>query len=123
MDANQRMKLTKSKIDSMAGLPDVSMAKGVATAGDAMTGFVDFNWKLIRDRETKNLTLYVEWVDIDGTGNRVVLPHAVVQATRNAYDRLVSKSRSIAAKQAIQTRKEKGTYKPPVPPRKIDAKL
>jgi hypothetical protein len=113
MDTDERLKQTKQKIDSMIGLPDMLMAKGTVEVGDPLTGIVTYSWKFFRDQDTKSLTLYAEWVDLDGKGNRVVIPSKLIKATFRAYDRLVTKSRSIEMKERIRKQKEAGTYQPP----------
>lgn len=108
MDNEQKLELAKRKIDGMIGLPAVALRKGTARNGDGITGYTDYNWKLLRDTESRRFILYVEWVDLDGSGHRVVLPHEVVAAILRANDSLIAASRSEGAKKATETRKAKG---------------
>ncbi len=45
--------------------------RGVARHGDSILGFTDYNIKLFRSEE-RTWSLYVEWVDLDGEGHRIV---------------------------------------------------
>lgn len=74
MNNQQKLELAKRKVDSMIGLPNVMLRKGVARNGDALTGFTDYNYKLLRD-EDRHWLFYCEWVDLEGEGFRIVLPH------------------------------------------------
>ena len=118
MDNDTRLERTKRKMDSLDGLPDSQLAKGRTDVGDSLTGRVTYTWDFARDRDTKSLTLYYQYVDLDGTGHREVLPNKVIQAVFNAYSRLIKKSRSLSAKERIQKAKANGTYKSPTPPKR-----
>lgn len=98
----------KRKVDSLIGLPNMLLRKGTARVGDSLTGIVDYNYKLIRDRDSNRYLAYMEWVDLDGEGNRVVLPHEVVTALFRANESLIKQSRKEGAKKASATRKAKG---------------
>lgn len=106
MDKNWKLAEAKKKIDGMVGLPNVKMRKGVARSGGALTGWTDYNYKLMRD-EARRWTLYIEWVDTDGEGNRVVLPHELVEAIRRASDNLITQALKERGQAAAATRSKK----------------
>jgi hypothetical protein len=107
MNNEEKLREAKKKIDAMSGLPNMALRKGVARNGDPLTGFVDYNWKLLRDKETRRYTAYVEWVDLDGEGFRVVLPHEVCSALFRGNDSLMELARKERARTAAETRKSK----------------
>ena len=55
-----------------------------------------------------NFTLHLEWVDVEGGGHRVELPHAVVMAITSAKDRITAQARSEGAKKAVATKLANG---------------
>lgn len=81
--------------------------RGVARHGDQLRGFTDYNIKLFRS-DDKQWALYVEWVDLDGEGHRVVFPHEVVSGMLQRANSIMEQCRSERAKSAAQTRKQKG---------------
>jgi len=105
MNNEQKLTEAKKKVDSLIGLPNTMLRKGVARVGDPLTGIVDYNYKLLRDKEDSRYLGYIEWVDLDGTGNRVVLPHEVICALFRANDSLIKQSCKEGAKKASETRK------------------
>lgn len=80
------------------------LRRGVARNGDSLLGFVDYNIKLFRSDERK-WSLYVEWVDLEGEGHRIVLPHEVVQATLQRANSIIAECRRDRAKTGAETRK------------------
>ena len=80
--------------------------RGVCRHGDALTGFTDYNIKLHRSDE-KKWTLFAEWVDADGEGHRLVLPHEVVAGILQRANSIIAQCRSERAKNAALTRKQK----------------
>ena len=106
MDNQAKLAEAKRKCDMMIGLPGVALRKGVARHGDPLTGFVDYNYKLFRD-DGRRWTLYVEWVDPDGEGYRIVLPHEVVEAVLKKADAIIAQARKDRAQRAADTRKRK----------------
>lgn len=103
MDKSWKQAEAKKKVDGMIGLPNVKLRKGVARSGGALTGWVDYNYKLIRD-EDRRWTLYVEWVDTDGDGFRVILPHELVEAVRRGSDSIIKQALRDRAQAAATTR-------------------
>lgn len=103
----QKLTEAKRQFDSLMDLPNSMLRKGVARVGDPLTGIVDYNYKVLRDKETGRYKAYLEWVDLDGSGNRVVLPHEVVVAILRANDSLIKQSRKEGAKKGAETRKAK----------------
>ena len=55
-----------------------------------------------------NFTLHLEWVDVEGGGHRVELPHEVVNAITSAKDRITAQARSEGAQKAVATKKANG---------------
>jgi hypothetical protein len=106
MDNQTKLALAKQKVDSMIGLPEVMLRKGVARSGNNLTGFTDYNYKLLRD-EDRHWLFYAEWVDIDGEGYRVILPHPVVEAILRGTGSIIKQSRKEGGKKAAQNRKQK----------------
>lgn len=82
------------------------LRKGVARHGDSLTGFTDYNIKLFRSDE-RRWTLYLEWVDLDGEGHRLVLPHEVVQGILQRANSIIAECRRDRARHGVQTRKQK----------------
>ena len=106
MDTNFKLQEAKRRVDAMIGLPNVKLRKGVARNGNSLTGYTDYNYKVLRD-EDKRWTLYVEWVDSDGAGFRVVLPHELVEAIRRATDAIITLALKERGQAAAKTRKQK----------------
>lgn len=53
-------------------------------------------------------TLGMQWIDKNNQSHKYYLPHEVVQAIRNAMERILKQSRKSGARQAAATRKERG---------------
>jgi hypothetical protein len=81
--------------------------RGVCRHGDQLRGFTDYNIKLFRS-DDKEWALYVEWVDLEGVGHRVVFPHAVIAGVLQRANSIIAQGRSERAKNAAMTRKQKG---------------
>jgi len=79
--------------------------KGTARHGDSLLGFVDYNIKLFRSDEERKWSLYVEWVDLEGEGHRIVLPHAVVQGVLQRANSIIAECRRDRAQRGAETRK------------------
>ena len=103
MDNQTKLAQAKMKVDSMIGLPNMAIRKGVARSGDPMTGFTEYNYKLLRDMGSQRWLFYCEWVDTDGQGNRIVLPHEVVIAIFRGKDAVTTQSRKLGAEKAKAT--------------------
>lgn len=106
MDTQWKLAQAKQRVDSMIGLPGVMLRKGVARSGNSITGITDYNWKLLRDDERRFL-YYCEWVDPDGEGHRVVLPHEAVVSLFRGRDSIMQQARKQRSSKAVQTRQEK----------------
>ena len=105
MDTEAKLREAKRKVDMLVGLPGVTMRKGVARSGDPLTGITDYNFKLLRD-DDRRWTFYCEWVDPDGEGHRVVLPHKVVIGLIDRYNSIMAQARKERAKHAATNRKQ-----------------
>lgn len=105
-NSNWKEMEAKKKVDGMIGLPNVKLRKGVARSGGALTGWIDYNYKLIRDAD-RRWTLYVEWVDMDGQGFRVILPHELVEAVRRGTDSIIKQALRERGQAAAVTRFKK----------------
>lgn len=95
----------KKSFDFLITTPG-KLRKGVARHGDGLRGFVDYNIKLFRSDE-RQWTLYLEWVDLDGEGHRIVLPHGVVQAVLQRANSIIADCRKDRALKGAQTRRQK----------------
>jgi hypothetical protein len=78
--------------------------KGVARHGDGLRGYTDYNIKLFRSDERK-WSLYLEWVDLDGEGHRIVIPHEVVQGVLQRANSIIAECRRDRAQRGATTRK------------------
>lgn len=105
-DYETKLSQTKRKFDSLVGLPGTMLRKGVARHGDPLQGFVDYNYKLLRDAD-REWTLYVEWVDLDGEGHRVVLPHEPVQGILQRASSIIAQARKERSQRGVVTRRRK----------------
>ena len=85
--------------------------RGTARHGDSLLGFVDYNIKLFRSEQERKWTLYLEWVDLEGDGHRVVLPHAVVQGVLQRANSIIAECRRDRAQHGAQTRRLKANNK------------
>ena len=79
--------------------------KGVARHGDRLNGFVDYNIKLFRSDE-RQWSLYVEWVDLDGEGHRLILPHEVINGVLQRANSIIAECRKDRAMHGARTRKQ-----------------
>jgi len=84
------------------------LRRGTARHGDSLLGFVDYNIKLFRSDERK-WGLYVEWVDMEGEGHRIVLPHEVVQGVLQRANSIIAECRRDRAQRGADTRKRKAS--------------
>ena len=82
------------------------LRRGVARHGDTLRGFTDYNLKLFRSDDRK-WALYLEWVDLDGEGHRMVLPHEVVAGVLQRANSIIAECRRERAQRAALTRKHK----------------
>jgi len=82
------------------------LRRGVARHGDALRGFTDYNLKLFRS-DDRHWALYLEWVDVDGEGHRLVLPHEVVAGVLQRANSIIAECRRERAQRAALTRKHK----------------
>ena len=106
MDTNTKLLEAKRRVDGMMGLPGVALRKGVARAGNPISGYTEYNYKLLRDEDRRWL-YYCEWVDPDGEGYRVILPHEAVAGLLRAHDSIIAQARKERAQNAVRTRKRK----------------
>lgn len=105
-DYEAKLSRSKQKFDALVGLPGMMLRKGVARHGDPLQGFVDYNYKLLRDAD-REWTLYVEWVDLDGEGHRVVLPHEAVQGILQRASSIIAQARKERSQRGVVTRRRK----------------
>lgn len=105
-DYETKLSREKQKFDSLVGLPGMMLRKGVARHGDPLRGFVDYNYKLLRDAD-REWTLYVEWVDLDGEGHRVVLPHEAMQGILQRASSIIAQARKERSQRGVETRRRK----------------
>jgi len=105
-DYETKLSQTKRKFDALVGLPGMMLRKGVARHGDPLQGFVDYNFKLLRDAD-REWTLYVEWVDPDGEGHRVVLPHEAVQGILQRASSIIAQARKERSQRGAAARRRK----------------
>jgi len=97
--------VVKRSFDFLITTPG-KLRRGVARHGDALQGFVDYNLKLFRGDDRK-WACYLEWVDLDGEGHRIVLPHAVVDGILQRANSIMAQCRKERARNAAQTRRRK----------------
>lgn len=95
--------VVKRSFDFLITTPG-KLRRGVARHGNALEGFVDYNIKLFRsiDREW---ACYLEWVDLNGEGHRLVLPHAVVEGILQRANSIMAQCRKERAMSAARTRR------------------
>jgi hypothetical protein len=79
------------------------LRRGVARHGDALRGFTDYNLKLFRG-DDRRWALYLEWVDLDGEGHRLVLPHEVVAGVLQRANSIIAECRRERAQRGVLTR-------------------
>ena len=82
------------------------LRRGTVRHGDGLQGFTDYNLKLFRS-EDRQWTLYLEWVDLNGEGHRIILPHEVVQGTLQRANSIIAECRRDRAQRGAQTRKQR----------------
>ena len=92
----------KKSFDFLITTPG-KLRKGTARHGDGLRGFVDYNMKLFRS-DDRQWTLYLEWVDLDGDGHRIVLPHSVVQGILQRANSIIAECRRDRAKRSVLSR-------------------
>jgi hypothetical protein len=80
------------------------LRKGTVRHGDGLRGFTDYVLRLFRG-DDRQWTLYLEWVDLDGEGHRIVLPHAVVQGVLQRANSIIAECRRDRAQHGAQTRR------------------
>ena len=73
---------------------------------------------LVMNRLDGKFRLHLQWVDLDNTGHRVVLPDGVVRAIIRSYESVMKQSKSAGAKKAHQPRLAKGTVHETFMPKK-----
>ena len=95
----------KRSFDFLISTPG-KLRRGVARHGDSLLGFVDYNIKLFRSEERK-WSLYVEWVDLEGSGHRIVLPHEVMQGVLQRANSIIAECRRDRAQRGAHTRKRR----------------
>ena len=105
--AEEKARRTKQAFDTLVDLPGHMLRRGVAKDGSPLTGIVDYNWKLLRDGDG-HYQAYVEWVDLDGEGHRVVLPNGVLTGFFRAREAIAKASRKAGARKATETRASHG---------------
>ena len=96
----------KRSFDFLVTTPG-KVRKGTARHGDGLLGFVDYNIKLFRSEDERKWSLYVEWVDLEGEGHRIVLPHEVVQGTLQRANSIIAECRRDRALRGANTRKQR----------------
>ncbi len=114
-DANQAPQIpkigeVKRSFDFLTTTPG-KIRKGTARHGDGLLGFVDYNIKLFRSDEERKWSLYVEWVDMEGEGHRIVLPHEVVQGVLQRANSIIAECRRVRAQKEAETRRQKQEIK------------
>lgn len=105
-DYETKLSREKQKFDSLVGLPGTMLRKGVARHGNPLLGIIDYNYKLLRDAD-REWTLYVEWVDLDGEGHRVVFPHELVQGILQRASSIIAQARKERSQHGVLTRRRK----------------
>ena len=86
------------------------LRKGTARHGNSLLGFVDYNIKLFRG-DDRQWSVFLEWVDMNGEGHRLILPHEVVQAILQRANSIIAECRRDRAQKGAQTRKLKANRK------------
>ena len=115
-DSNRRTKLpqtppslpkygeVKRSFDFLITTPG-KLRKGTVRHGDGLQGFTDYVLRLFRG-DDRQWTLYLEWVDLDGEGHRIVLPHTVMQGVLQRANSIIAECRRDRAQHGAQTRKQ-----------------
>jgi len=101
----QKQGEVKRSFDFLITTPG-KLRRGTARHGDNLLGFVDYNIKLFRSDERK-WSLHIEWVDLEGSGHRVVFPHEVMQGILQRANSIIAECRRDRAQRGAQTRKLK----------------
>ena len=68
----------------------------------------------VMERMDGKYKLHMAWVDRNNEGHRVVLPDQVVRAIIRGSETIIKQSKSVGAKRAYRTRKEKGNEQPSI---------
>jgi len=97
--------LVKRSFDFLITTPG-KLRRGVARQGNALEGFTDYNLKIFRG-DDRQWALYLEWVDLDGEGHRLVLPNAVVNGILQRANSIIAECRRERAQRGALTRKHK----------------
>ncbi len=105
-DHETKLSDAKARFDRLTDLPGIMLRKGVARHGNPLLGFVDYNFKLLRDSD-RQWTLYCEWVDQDGEGHRVVLPNEVIEGVLQRAASIIAQARKDRAQRGADTRRRK----------------
>jgi hypothetical protein len=110
-DAKSKGQRQKEFFDGFIDRPDTLFKqKPVRTKNFAGT-FTDYTVRMLRI-ENKWWLVEVTWVDNDGEGYRIYLPHEVVEAERTLIKALIKKSRSRAAEKATATIRSRNGAEP-----------
>lgn len=80
------------------------LRKGTVRHGDGLRGFTDYVLRLFRS-DDRQWTCYLEWVDLDGEGHRIVLPHTVVQGVLQRANSIIAECRRDRAQHGARTRR------------------
>jgi len=108
----------KRAFDFLIDTPGM-LRKGVARHGDSLRGFVDYNIKLFRSVD-RQWALYLEWVDLDGEGHRLVLPHEVMQGVLQRANSIIAQARKERAQRGVATRRRKQQQNQQEPESKVE---
>lgn len=81
--------------------------KGTARHGNSLLGFTDYNIKLFRSDQERKWSLYLEWVDLEGDGHRIVLPHEVIQGVLQRANSIIAECRRDRAQHGAETRRKR----------------
>lgn len=94
-------------MDRLADLPDVVRSRPTTVESvDLLGNSQTFVITTVRQRERGD-TIFIRIMDRDG-GRRYIIPPKAAAAIHRQADGLTTRNRSKAAKQAVQTRQEKG---------------
>jgi len=93
----------KRSFDFLSTTPG-KLRKGTVRHGDGLRGFTDYVMRLFRG-DDRQWILYLEWVDLDGEGHRIVLPHTVVQGVLQRANSIIAECRRDRAQRGAQTRR------------------
>ena len=82
----------------------MTASDGTPIQTDDLLKYVTYVGDLYRSEEDGWL-LAVQWVDLNGDGNRIALPHEVVEKVLSHAKRIMAAARSDRAKNAAETRR------------------